>query len=98
MSGLPPKADVAERNCHVRFVPQADSCAAAGPRQRNAHAFDDFMNKNPATTFGHQINEASQADELRKTWKMKEENEKKFGAGKGQADWGLFDQRSGMPK
>jgi hypothetical protein len=29
MSPLPPKADVAERNRHVRFVPKADSCTAA---------------------------------------------------------------------
>ena len=24
MSALPPKADIAERHCHVRFVPKAD--------------------------------------------------------------------------
>src|SRR5262252_8451475 len=24
----PPKADIAERECHVRFVPKADSCTA----------------------------------------------------------------------
>jgi hypothetical protein len=24
MSALPPKADIAERDCHVRFVPKAD--------------------------------------------------------------------------
>jgi len=24
MSALPPKADIAERECHVRFVPKAD--------------------------------------------------------------------------
>jgi len=24
MSALPPKADIAKRNCHVRFVPKAD--------------------------------------------------------------------------
>jgi len=24
MSALPPKADIAERNCHVRFVPIAE--------------------------------------------------------------------------
>jgi hypothetical protein len=24
MSALPPKADIAERRCHVRFVPKAD--------------------------------------------------------------------------
>jgi hypothetical protein len=29
MSALPPKADIAERNRDVRFVPQADSCTAA---------------------------------------------------------------------
>jgi len=29
MSALPPKADIAERECHVRFVPKADSCIAA---------------------------------------------------------------------
>jgi hypothetical protein len=28
MSAIPPKADIAERRCHVRFVPKADSCAA----------------------------------------------------------------------
>jgi hypothetical protein len=31
MSALPPKADIAERGWHVRFVPKADSCAAAKP-------------------------------------------------------------------
>jgi hypothetical protein len=29
MSALPPKADIAERDYHVRFVPIADSCTAA---------------------------------------------------------------------
>src|SRR5215831_16601644 len=29
ISALPPKADIAERECHVRFVPKADSCTAA---------------------------------------------------------------------
>jgi hypothetical protein len=29
MSALPPKADIAERDRNVRFVPQADSCTAA---------------------------------------------------------------------
>jgi hypothetical protein len=29
MSALPPKADIAERDRHVRFVPKADSCTAA---------------------------------------------------------------------
>ena len=29
MSALPPKADIAEREHHVRFVPKADSCSAA---------------------------------------------------------------------
>ena len=24
MSAIPPKADIAERRCHVRFVPKAD--------------------------------------------------------------------------
>jgi hypothetical protein len=24
MSALPPKADIADRGCHVRFVPKAD--------------------------------------------------------------------------
>ena len=28
MSALPPKADIAERDRHVRFVPIADSCSA----------------------------------------------------------------------
>jgi hypothetical protein len=28
MSALPPKADIDRRNCHVRFVPKADSCTA----------------------------------------------------------------------
>jgi hypothetical protein len=28
-SALPPKADIAERDRDVRFVPKADSCAAA---------------------------------------------------------------------
>jgi hypothetical protein len=29
MSALPPKADIVERQWHVRFVPKADSCTAA---------------------------------------------------------------------
>ena len=29
MSALPPKAGIAEREHHVRFVPKADSCSAA---------------------------------------------------------------------
>jgi len=29
MSAIPPKADIAERRCHVRFVPKADIFAAA---------------------------------------------------------------------
>jgi hypothetical protein len=29
MSALPPKADIAERDRHVRFVPKADSWSAA---------------------------------------------------------------------
>jgi hypothetical protein len=29
MSALPPKADIPQRNCDVRFVPKADSCTAA---------------------------------------------------------------------
>jgi hypothetical protein len=29
MSALPPKADMAQHRCDVRFVPEADSCTAA---------------------------------------------------------------------
>jgi hypothetical protein len=29
MSAITPKADIAERRRHVRFVPKADSCTAA---------------------------------------------------------------------
>jgi hypothetical protein len=29
MSALPPKADIADHDCDVRFVPKADSCTAA---------------------------------------------------------------------
>jgi hypothetical protein len=29
MSAIPPKADIAERNWDVRFVPETDSCSAA---------------------------------------------------------------------
>jgi hypothetical protein len=29
MSAIPPKADIAERDRNVRFVPKADSCSAA---------------------------------------------------------------------
>jgi hypothetical protein len=28
ISALPPKADIAKRDCHVRFVPEADKCNA----------------------------------------------------------------------
>ena len=36
MSALPPKADIAESDWHVCFVPKADSCSAA-----NSKAGDD---------------------------------------------------------
>jgi len=29
MSALPPKADMGQQGCDVRFVPKADSCTAA---------------------------------------------------------------------
>jgi hypothetical protein len=32
MSALPPKADIAEQQLDVRFVPQADSCTATNSR------------------------------------------------------------------
>ena len=32
MSALPPKADIAAAQTDVRFVPKADSCAAANSR------------------------------------------------------------------
>jgi hypothetical protein len=39
MSALPPKADIAERDKDVRFVPKADSCSAAiGGRNGPVHA------------------------------------------------------------
>src|SRR5215472_10917521 len=44
MSALPPKADIADCDCDVRFVPKADSCTAAidvrssaAPSQCNCH-------------------------------------------------------------
>jgi len=41
MSALPPKADIAERDRHVRFVPKAESCTAAiDPSLRQV--FPDF--------------------------------------------------------
>ena len=40
MSALPPKADMAQDNRGVRFVPKADSCAAAkGGQWRATRAF-----------------------------------------------------------
>jgi hypothetical protein len=38
MSALPPKADIADRDRHVRFVPKADSCSAA-----KSSLFDHFV-------------------------------------------------------
>ena len=38
MSALPPKADIVERDRHVRFVPKADSCSAA-----NSTLFDHLV-------------------------------------------------------
>ena len=38
MSALPPKADMDERECHVRFVPEADICSAA-----KSFLFDRFV-------------------------------------------------------
>ena len=32
MSALPPKADIAECDCNVRFVPKVDSCIAVKER------------------------------------------------------------------
>jgi hypothetical protein len=32
MSALPQKADIADRDWHVRFVPKADSCTAANSK------------------------------------------------------------------
>jgi hypothetical protein len=40
MSALPPKADIAERECHVRFVPKADIGAL----------FDRFVGSELTTT------------------------------------------------
>jgi hypothetical protein len=34
---LPPKADIPERDRHVRFVPNADSCTAAKTRLRRVN-------------------------------------------------------------
>jgi hypothetical protein len=44
MSALPPKADIAERDCHVRFVLKADLCL----NLRNANKADG-----PDPPFGH---------------------------------------------
>ena len=57
MSALPPKADIAECDRHVRFVPKADICSAAilplfdhlvgAAKQRKRHGeaegLDDFQ-------------------------------------------------------
>ena len=40
MSALPPKADIAERDRHVRFVPKAECTAAIDPSLRQV--FPDF--------------------------------------------------------
>jgi hypothetical protein len=59
MSALPPKADIDERDCHVRFVPKADSCIAAillvirPPRRRERAliaGFSDQGNDQPLRT------------------------------------------------
>src|SRR5215469_14308225 len=48
MSALPPKADIAEGDRHVRFVPKADSCTAAkrsviqSPRRRERAASAEY--------------------------------------------------------
>jgi hypothetical protein len=39
MSALPPKADIAERHCHVRFVPKADIKPAYCAPQHKATSF-----------------------------------------------------------
>jgi hypothetical protein len=41
MSALPPKADISERMCDVRFVPKADICGAAIDRAYWGHALLD---------------------------------------------------------
>jgi hypothetical protein len=66
------------------------------PQTEKIQRYADFMNKNRPTVFGHQIDETSQADELKKTWKMKEEQDKRFGIE--QPDSSLFNQRSGKPR
>jgi hypothetical protein len=56
MSALPPKADIAERDWHVRFGPEADSCTATfvhgcalsvvsfyGPVQSNGMCLLEFV-------------------------------------------------------
>jgi hypothetical protein len=42
MSALPPKADIAERDCHVRFVPKADKvqCNEIGADCGSAALYD----------------------------------------------------------
>ena len=48
MSALPPKVDIAERDCHVRFVPKADilRCGETGairsPRRRGRAASEEW--------------------------------------------------------
>ena len=38
MSAIPPKADIAERRCHVRFVPKADISLGRASVRTNSHS------------------------------------------------------------
>ncbi len=57
-----------------------------------------FMERNPATLFGHRVDDASPAQQLTETWRNKVEADAKFNYGKHPEDWSLFDYRSGKPK
>jgi hypothetical protein len=43
MSALPPKADIAERRCHVRFVPKADVSRRSKLCMYKADLLDDLV-------------------------------------------------------
>jgi len=43
MSDLPPKADIVQQSCNVRFVPKADSCTAQKQMRLGCRAVGDEL-------------------------------------------------------
>src|SRR5260370_35279251 len=53
MSASPPKADIAEDGCHLRLLPQADSCTAAS--STTMFISKNRVDTNPARAFARPV-------------------------------------------